>query len=102
MYIDLFEEKSNIGLWKSLNFVKKSEIKRYLQTNKYLRDFKIIDHKNIIDYMISRSLNDSKFKERQKFISFIAIFLRRIGIIKLLNFFPDFLPYMKLELFFKN
>ena len=61
----------------------------------------MIDHKNIIDYMITRSLNDSKFRERQKFISYVAIFFRKIGIVKLLILYPDYLPYMKLELFIK-
>ena len=100
-YIKNFEiKKSNIGLWKSLNFVKKREVRSFLKTNNYCGDFKMIDHKNIINNMITRSLNDGKFRERQKFISFIAIFLRKTGIIKLLILFPDFLPYMKLELFF--
>ncbi len=101
-FIKSFEEKSNIGLWKSLNFVKKREIKSFLKTNKHCKAYKMIDHKNIINYMITRSLNDSKFRERQKFISYVAIFFRKIGIIKLLILFPDYLPYMKLELFIEN
>lgn len=101
-FIKNFEIKSNIGLWKSLNFVKKRDVKTFLKTNNYCSDFKMIDHKNIINYMITRSLNDGKFRERQKFISCIAIFFRKIGIIKLLILFPDSLPYMKLELFIKN
>ena len=62
----------------------------------------MIDDTTIIDYMITRSLKDIKFRERQKFIANIANFLRKIGIIKLLILFPDFLPYMKLELYFGN
>ena len=73
-----------------------------MQNDEHFRDFKMIDHKQIIDDMIERSLKDIKFRKRQNFIASIGILLRKTGIIKFFLLFPDFLPYMKLELFFED
>ena len=101
-FINNFEKNNAHGLWKSLNFVKKREVKNFLKKSKNHSNFKMIDDRKIVDYMISRSLKDNKFRERQKFISFAANLLKKMGIIKILMLFPDFLPYMKLVLFIEN
>ena len=40
---------------------------------------------------------DREFRKRQKFVGFIAFILFKFGAIKILKYFPDYIPYMKLE-----
>ena len=102
-YIKNFEKKINShGLWNSLNFVKKYNIKRHIKNNKNFEKIIFIDHQNIIDFMIMRIIKDKIFKERQKIISYIALFLSKLGLTKIIKIFPNYLPYMKLEFVHKD
>lgn len=85
------------GLWKSLNFVKKSDVLKFIDSKVKDTKLKVIDDTNIFNDMVERLTTDIEFQKRQRLVGRMAIFLQRIGALKLLNFFPGYLPYMKLE-----
>lgn len=97
--IETFESVNRTHrLWESLNFVKKRHIKRYLKHNRRLINFLLEDDVSIIDDIVTRVASDAEFRNRQKFLGSIAIYLKRIGLFRLAKAFPNFLPYMKLTL----
>ena len=94
--INKFEKKLDAeGLWKSLNFVKKREIKSYIRKQKEL-GLECQDDLGVIDDMVLRTASDPQFRQRQALIGKIAVFLVRVGLFDFLKLFPNFLPYMKL------
>ena len=96
--IRIFENKNDcLGLWDSLNFVKKREIMNHLKHSIYSKNLKIIDHLLILDFMVNRIINDKEFRKRQKSIGIIAIALKGLGLLNIFKLFPNFIPYMKLE-----
>ena len=96
--IRVFENKNDcVGLWDSLNFVKKREIMNHLKDSKYSKNLQIIDHLLILDFMVNRIINDREFRKRQRLIGTIAIALKRLGLLNIFKIFPNFIPYMKLE-----
>ena len=97
-YIRSYEKKNKcIGLWKSLNFVKKREVINHIKDSFHIKNLKIYDNLSILDYLIERIMNDREFRKRQKIPGAIAIFLRGLGIFNIFKLFPNFIPYMKLE-----
>ena len=95
-YILRFEKKNDYnGLWKSLNFIKKSDLIFYLNKLKQNKKITFIDDISIIDFMLSRVSKDLEFRNRKKIIGFIALILNKFGIFKFLKSFPIYLPYMK-------
>jgi len=97
-FIRIFENKNDcLGLWDSLNFVKKREIMNHLKHSKFSKNLKIIDHISILDFMVNRIINDREFRKRQRSIGFIAIALKGLGLLNIFKIFPNFIPYMKLE-----
>lgn len=84
------------GLWNSLNFVKLSQVRKYCKKEGV--DF--VDHNKIITDMVNRLDSDKEFAERQKAISSIAKFSKRIGMFSLFDvpFFQNFMPYIMLEI----
>jgi 2-polyprenyl-3-methyl-5-hydroxy-6-metoxy-1,4-benzoquinol methylase len=97
-YIRNFEKLNNFdGLWKSLNFIKKKDVMNFVNKNIYLNNLKLKDDLNIIDFMILRILKDKEFRKRQIFVGIFALVMYKLGIIKFLKFFPNLIPYMKLE-----
>ena len=102
-YIRKFEKLNNFeGLWKSLNFIKKKDIKNFLKKDNSLNKLKVYDDLSIIDFMILRILNDKEFRKRQIFVGIFALILYKLGLIKILKLFPNLIPYMKLELKFEK
>ena len=98
-YIKKFEKNNNyIGLWKSLNFVSKSKIKKHLESYEKVNKYKITDDKSIIDFMINRLITDSEFQRRHKIIGKASLLLKKLHLIKIFKFFSNYLPYMKLIL----
>lgn len=96
--IQAFEANNGIvGLWDSLNFVKKREVKAFTKNNYPALNLKLDDDVSIIDYMIDRTLHDDEFKKRQAVIGTIALLLKKSGCLSLLKCLPNFLPYMKLN-----
>ena len=96
--IRIFEKKNDcVGLWNSLNFVKKREIMNHLKDSKYSKNLQIIDHLLILDFMVNRIINDKEFRKRQRLIGIIAIALKGLGLLNIIKIFPNFIPYMKLE-----
>ena len=85
-----------LGLLDSLNFVKKSEVVRVCQEERSLLGFQIHDDVSIIDFMIRRASTDPEFSKRQSTLGGIATALKAVGILTLIQKFPNFLPYMKL------
>ena len=82
------------GTWKSLNFVKKTEVIHFIKSNPSLELF---DDISITDVIIKRFMNDKEFGKRQMLMGVIAVFIQKIGLLKILKLFPTMLPYMKLE-----
>ncbi|MCC2606140.1 class I SAM-dependent methyltransferase [Planctobacterium marinum] len=96
--IQAFEANNRIvGLWDSLNFVKKREVKAFTKNNYQALNLKLDDDVSIIDYMIDRTLYDEEFKRRQAVIGNFALILKKSGFLYLLKRLPNLLPYMKLS-----
>ena len=97
-FIRSFENKNDcVGLWESLNFVKKRDVIDYLKDSIYGKNLEMKDNLSILDFMVNRITSDREFRKRQRVIGTIAIALRGIGILNILKLFPNFIPYMKLE-----
>ncbi len=97
-FIRSFENKNDcVGLWESLNFVKKRDVIDYLKDSIYSKNLAMKDNLSILDFMVNRITSDREFRKRQRIIGTIAIALRGIGILNILKLFPNFIPYMKLE-----
>ena len=97
-YIRSYEKKNKcIGLWKSLNFVKKREVINHIKDSFHIKNLKIYDNLSILDFLVERIMNDREFRKRQKIVGAIAIFLKGLGILNIFKLFPNFIPYMKLE-----
>ena len=95
-HIKTFETNNDVaGLWDSLNFVKKKEVKCYIEKQGSL-PLEYNDDLKMIDDMVERATFDQEFKQRQKSLSRIAIFLKKIGVFNLVKLFPNLLPYMKI------
>ena len=92
-----FEKNNNcLGLWNSLNFVKKRDVLAYCEKNILKLGFSVSDDTSIIDYMIERVSKDAEFRKRQSTIGKVASLLKAVGVLNLIKKFPNFLPYMKL------
>ena len=97
-YILNFEKNNkSLGLWSSLNFVKKRDVLAYCKKNASKLRLSVNDDTSIIDYMIERVLMDPEFRKRQSTIGRVALLLKAVGILNLIKKFPNFLPYMKLS-----
>ena len=97
-FIRSFENKNDcVGLWESLNFVKKRDVIDYLKDSIYSKNLAMKDNLSILDFMVNRITSDREFRKRQRIIGTIAIALKGIGILNILKLFPNFIPYMKLE-----
>ena len=101
-YIRSFENKNDCnGLWKSLNFINKSEIINHIKYSNKIKNLKIYDDVSILDFMVDRISNDRDFRKRQRIIGTIAIFIKGLGIFNIFKLFPNFAPYMKLNISMK-
>ena len=97
-FIRKFENKNNcLGLWESLNFVKKRQVIDHLKDSNYTKNLQINDNLSILDFMVDRVINDREFRKRQRIVGAMAIALRVLGILNIFKLFPNFIPYMKLE-----
>lgn len=93
-YITNFENENECpGLWKSLNFIKKRQVKSFI--TKCNIDLKL-DDLPIIDEMINRLTTDDEFLKRQKIIGYAAKIIKATGLLKLSTLLTNYLPYMKL------
>lgn len=98
-YINKHEQKNDChGLWKSLNFIKKTEIKNFFNQNRSNMKINLFDDLSIFDVMVERIFNDPEFKRRQLFLCYAVIFIKKIRILGLFKFFSSFVPYMKINL----
>lgn len=97
-YIQNYEQENQcLGLWDSLNFVKKSEINAYCREKNSELNVVMRDDISIINDMIERLSKDADFRRRQNVIGKVARILSAIGVLDLIKKFPYFLPYMKLS-----
>ena len=94
-------DNDSYGLWNSLNFVKKKDVKSFYKKKNLTSKFKMYDDLTIIDDMVGRMSKDTQFRKRQSFLGKTALFLQKIGIFNFIKFFPNYIPYMKLS-FTKN
>ena len=83
------------GLWETLNFVKWSKVKRYLETQCLQVEFE----KRMLRQMIERLDYDPEFAERQKTVAFVSRLALKTGILRLFEFplFYPVHPYMSLK-----
>ena len=96
--IEKFEKLHNVaGLWFSLNFVRKSEVKKFLSLNRLELKFKLNDKTEIFRQMIERLFDDEEFRNRHKIMGKLSVLFKETKLLEIMSFFPRFLPYMKLE-----
>lgn len=94
-YIKKYEEKTEFqGLWKSLNFVRKSQVLSFLRKNKLL----FTDYPEINLTMLDRAMHDPNFKKRQRFLFLLGNILKRLGLVNFMLNLKFLLPYMKIEI----
>jgi len=80
-----FERNNNcLGLWNSLNFVKKRDVFAYCKKNTSKLGLSVSDDRSIIDYMIERVSKDAEFRKRQSIIGKVASFLKASGVLNLI------------------
>ena len=97
-HIRNYEKNNNcIGLWKSLNFVKKREVINHIKYSNKIKNLKIIDNLSILDFMLDRINYDLEFKKRQRILCTIGTVFKVLGIVKIFKLFPNYIPYMKLR-----
>lgn len=96
--IERFEEDNdNSGLYRSLNFVTLSKVRRAVKQ----RNLEMDVNTDIIREMIDRLDQDPSFRERQKMFTIPARLLKRSGLLKpMLGCHPiqNYLPYMQFTL----
>lgn len=81
------------GLWKSLNFIKASELSRYCREKRYAATF----DRAIMRRMLDRLEEDAEFRKRQSALAQVAIAANRMGAGRLLEILPaPFGAYMKI------
>lgn len=94
-----FEKKEDSGgLWKSLNFVKMRQVKKFCDKN----DIYVVQDTKILANMIDRLLSDENFYKRHRLLSKPGLFLKNTGLLNMLlkiNFVKSYVPYLKLELY---
>jgi SAM-dependent methyltransferase len=101
-YIERFEEENNaLGLWSSLNFVKKSEVQQFVLDEGHALGVVLHDEPTVIDDVVARISTDDKFRKRQRLASGVAIILTHLRIFSIIKRFPSCIPYMYLQ-FRKN
>ena len=97
-YIKNYEQENQcLGLWDSLNFVKKSEVNAYCNEKSSQLNVVMWDDISIINDMIERLSKDPNFRKRQTVIGNVARILNAIGVLNLMKKLPYFLPYMKVS-----
>jgi hypothetical protein len=84
------------GLWKSLNFVKFSKVRREVKRLGLALDY----DRTMITQLFDRLENDIEFRKRHKIIYFFSGVLRKTGLIQIFRsrFAQNFSPYMKLTI----
>lgn len=96
--INDFEMRHNcVGLWDSLNFVKRYEFDRFMaQFPKVTTQFKT----DIVDDMLERLHADPEFAKRQKFMGSLGAWVSRAGLMRILTWpiVRRFTPYMFIEI----
>ena len=96
------EDKFNcLGLWKSLNFVKKKDLIKAIK-GKINLDYSIHDEINF--FLIERLKKDKEFLKRKRFFYYLTIFIENLKLLRLLKLrvFSNFMPYIKIKIFFKG
>ena len=95
-FIASFEEEHDVpGLWKSLNFVKLSQVRKEIAHT----GLSLKIHNNITVDLIDRLATDDEFRRRQRVVGWLGSVLKKTGFLGLLKmrFFQNLQPYMMLE-----
>jgi hypothetical protein len=84
------------GLWRSLNFVKLSEIKREISRSR----LSLTVNSRIVGDLVERLATDQEFARRQRMLGELGRIATRIGLLELIcsRALENFLPYLMLEL----
>ena len=99
-YIGRFEknmDSGTFGLWNSLNFVKKKEVRKFFNQTELSQKFVMNDETSVIDDMVDRVSEDEEFRKRQSFLGIVAVLMKKLGIFSLIKLFPNSIPYMKIS-----
>ncbi len=88
------------GLWKSLNFVKLSQVKKEIANT----GLALKIHDNITEDLIDRIATDDEFRRRQRVVGWLGSVFKKIGLLSLLQMrlFQNLQPYMMLEIRLSN
>ena len=70
---------------------------KFVNTSREELRLNVFDDISIVEDIIARVATDVEMRKRQRVLGAIAIFMRRVGVVKLMSWLPMFLPYMKLE-----
>ena len=86
----------SIGLWDSLNFVKKTSVIEFCKN----LNVSVRDNYHIHQIMIDRFQKDKHFQKRQSLIGNIGLFVKHTKTLKLFSMplFKNYAPYMMLEI----
>lgn len=96
-YINRYEQENDcIGLWRSINLVKLSQVKRCIAD----LPLKLSVNSQIIDDLIHRLSTDPEFSKRQRVVGWFAKLIARLRLLDLLKLklFENFQPYMMLRI----
>lgn len=100
-FIASYEEENDVpGLWRSLNFVKLSQVRKEIaHTGLALKI-----HNNITEDLIDRIATDDEFRRRQRVVGWLGSMLKKVGLLNLLKMrsFQNLQPYMMLEIRLSN
>lgn len=96
-YIKRVERERNAnGLWDTLNFIRKSEVKEFIRTEASSLNVTVYDDLNIIDDMVARVTTDAAFRKRQRVVGKLATMMKKLGVFGILRRMPNRVPYMSL------
>ena len=92
---DYHASVGNDGPWRSLNFIKASEVKRHAK----LHGYKVTFDRSIFGRMLERLTTQEGFSQRHGLLATIGKLAIRLGLAGVFNALPQFLqPYMKVTI----
>ena len=93
---DVERESNAGGLWDSLNFIRKSEVKKFIKAEANSLNISVYDDLTIMEDMVERLMTDAAFRKRQRVVGKIATIMKKIGVFGMIRWVPNHAPYMSL------
>lgn len=93
-HINTFEViNSHQNLWRSLNFIKKTEVLKFLNSFPCLQ---ISEDQKIVERLVFRLKKDREFSARYKSLAMLVALIKRLGLLNFLLKVNFLSPYMKI------